>query len=128
MDNHPALIAFAPIDGGPAVGFLSSVTIAATTSASAVTQLPGSYSTSLTAAPQNVVTFKQIQIANQTSGWIFVNAGTASIAAATVAAGYPVSPGGVVIITVNGTCDYVSVICAVGSSGGSVTFTRGQGL
>lgn len=128
MDGPPSLIAFDPLDAGPTVGLLASVTIAATTSASAMTLLPGSTGITGSTAQQNILFYKQIQVANQTAGWIFINLGTLSAAVATVAAGYPIAPGSVVIVTCGGLQQYVSVICAAGSAGGNVTFTRGQGL
>lgn len=129
MDGPPSLIAFDPLDAGPAVGLLASVTIAATTSASAMTLLPGTTGTMGAGLPQQNVTFyKQVQIANLTAGWVFINLGQSGSAVATVASGYPVAPGAVVVITAGGLQTYASVICAAGSAGGSVIFTRGQGL
>jgi hypothetical protein len=129
MDGPPALIAFDPLDAGPSVGFLASVTISATTSASAMTALPGTTGISGAGLPQeNVCFYKQIQIANLTAGWVFVNFGQSGTAVATVASSYPVAPGAVVVVTAGGLQTYASVICAAGSAGGSVIFTRGQGL
>jgi hypothetical protein len=128
MDGPPSLIAFDPCDAGPLTGLLASLTIAATTTASAMTLLPGSAGATGSTAQENYLFYKQVQVANLTAGWIFLNFGQAGSSVATVAAGYPVAPGAVVVVTVNGLQTYVSVICAVGSSGGSVIFTRGQGL
>lgn len=129
MDGPPSLIAFDPLDAGPSVGFVASVTIAATTTASAMTLMPGTTGVMGAGLPQqNVSFYKQIQIANLTAGWVFVNFGQQGTTVATVAAGYPIAPGSVVIITAGGLQTYASVICAVGSAGGSVIFTRGQGL
>jgi hypothetical protein len=126
MDGPPSQISFAPVDGG-VTGFVNSVTLAATTSAQSIT-LPGSTGTASSPTAAQPVFYKQIQIANQTASWIYVNIGPGAVAAATVAAGYPVAPGAVVVVTINGLSYIASCICAAGSSGGSVTFTRGQGL
>jgi hypothetical protein len=114
--------AFEPIytntgnQGGTPVGTLApSITAAATTSAVGVTF-------------QNPNT-NQIQIANQTSSWAYVNFGIANaVVAATVAASYPVAPGAVVVVTVGTEVNAASVILAAGAAGGSVTFTVGCGL
>ena len=93
----------------------ASVTVAASTSAAA-----GILPTSST---------NQLQIANTTNGWAYVNFGPAgNVTAATVAASYPVAPGGVVVITVDDEVNGVSVILAAGATSGSVTFTCGNGL
>ena len=69
----------------------------------------------------------QIQIANQSASWAFVNFGVVgSIVAATAAASYPVAPGSVVVVSVNSDVNGASVILATGT--GNVTFTRGEGL
>lgn len=92
-----------------------SVTAAATTSSGAVV-LPSP-------------TTEQIQIANQTSAWCYVNLGVAgNVAAATVATSYPVAPGAVVIISVDTEVSGATVILAAGGTAGSVTFTCGSGL
>lgn len=94
-----------------------SVTLAATASSTATAVFPGT----LTNYKQ------QIQIANQAAVWAFVNFGVfGNIAAATVAASYPVAPGAVVVITVDKEVTGATVILATGT--GSVTFTRGEGL
>lgn len=118
--------AFAPLykkASGSTGGTLSpSVTIAATTSAVAGI-LPGNSTGNQS--------FCQIQIANTTNGWAYVNFGNSQVAAvtaATVATGYPVAPGAVVVVSVDGEINVMSVILASGSTGGSVTFTRGEGL
>lgn len=116
--------AFAPIyrpsAGTGTGGLVASVTVAATTSNVASTQFPGSWDGN---------TLQQIQIANLTNGWAFVNFGQVGIvAAATVAAGYPVAPGGVVVVTVPGEVNGATVILAATTTAGSVIFTRGGGL
>lgn len=98
--------------------FLNSTTVAAT--ATAVSgSLPGS-----TTIPNAQ---RQIQIANQSTAWAYVNAGpVGSVVAATVANSYPVAPGAVVVISVPGSAAAVSVILSTGT--GNVIFTRGEGL
>lgn len=96
----------------------ASVTVAASASNAFTTQFPGQLSGNAS---------NQIQIANQTTGWAFVNFGIfGNITAATVAASYPVAPGAVVIISVDGEVSGAAVI--LGSSSGNVIFTRGEGL
>ena len=117
--------AFAPLYA-PGAGviqgtLLPSTTVAASTSAAASTQFSGSNNNGMV----------QIQIANQTNGWAFVNFGNlqiAAVTAATVATGYPVAPGAVVVVSVAGDVNGASVILAAGATAGSVTFTRGEGL
>jgi len=126
MDAQPSLIAFAPLNGG-GTGFITSLTIAATGTASAIVQLPGNTSNAVTAVAAEPLFYKQIQVANQASVWAYVNIGGVGCALATVAHSYPVAPGGVIIMTINGLHTYVSVILDVAGSG-NVIFTRGQGM
>ena len=99
----------------PHGSLFASVTVAATTSAAA-----GILPTTST---------NQVQIANQTAAWAYVNFGTSgNVVAATVAASYPVAPGAVVVVTVDDEVTGVSVILAAGATAGSVTFTCGNGL
>ena len=94
-----------------------SVTIAASTSAAAGL-LPGGGSGAA-----------QIEFTNQTGAWAYVNVGVAgAVVAATVAASYPIAPGGDKVITVASECTGWSVILAAGGTAGSVTATRGNGL
>jgi hypothetical protein len=101
---------------------MPSVTVASTTSAVASTAFPGTTNN----------TQCQIQIANTTASWVFVNFGAVgvgnTVTAATVATGYPVAPGAVVVVSVAPEVNGASVIGAAGSAGGSVVFTRGEGL
>lgn len=95
-----------------------SVTVAASGTHAASTQFPGQ----LTGNGSN-----QIQIANTTTAWAYVNFGIfGNVTAATVAASYPVGPGAVVVITVDGEVSGADVILSTGS--GNVIFTRGEGL
>jgi hypothetical protein len=101
---------------------LASVTVTGTNaSATASAQISG-------ASPD---TNTQIQIANTTNAWAYVNFGVLrlTVTAATVAASYPVAPGAVVAVTVNPEVDAASVI--LGTAPGtatSVIFTRGNGV
>lgn len=97
----------------------ASVTVAASTSAAASGQL-GLTSTN---GPC------QVQIANTTSAWAYVNFGQfGAVTAATVASGYPVAPGAVVVVSVDSEVSGASVILAAGATAGNVIFTRGEGL
>lgn len=108
--KHSALGGVAPFGS-----LFASVTVAASTSAAAGVLMNTSTN--------------QVQIANQTSAWAYVNFGPAgNVTAATVAASYPVAPGGVVVVTVDDEVNGVSVILAAGGTAGSVTFTVGNGL
>jgi hypothetical protein len=115
------IYAFAPLyihSGNAGVGgnLVASVTISATTSAASAA-LP-------------ITSTDQVQIANQTTAWAFVNFGlnTTQITAATVAASYPVAPGAVVVVTLDSEVAAVSCILAAGATAGNVTFTLGNGL
>jgi hypothetical protein len=75
----------------------------------------------------------QIQIANTTTAWAYVNFGVLlggiTVTAATVATGYPVAPGAVVAVTVDKEVNAASVILGAASTGGTtVIFTRGAGV
>ena len=104
-------------------GFAPSVTVATNQStATASTTIPG-------AGPG----FNQLQIANTTSAWAYVNVGVLlggrTVTPATVAASYPVAPGAVVVISVHSEVNAVSVISdAAPSASTSVIITRGEGI
>lgn len=73
--------------------------------------------------------FVQIQIANTTTSWAYVNFGVfGAVTAATVATGYPVAPGSVVVVSVDPEVSGASVILGTAAATGSVIFTRGEGL
>lgn len=101
---------------------LSSVTVTANnSSATASTAIPG-------VTPN---TNTQIQIANKSTSWAHVNFGVLrlTVTEATVATGYPVAPGAVVVVTVDPEVDGASVILDAASTGSSdVIFTRGGGV
>lgn len=99
-----------------------STTVTASTTAAASAQFAGNNDNN---------GYCQIQIANKTSAWAHVNFGdltVAAVTAATVAAGYPVAPGGVVIVTLPPSMNAASVILDAAPSGSAaVVFTRGIG-
>jgi hypothetical protein len=117
--------AFAPLYGPSAAAgttgtkgsFLTSTTVAGSGTAATSTQFSGSGSGRY-----------QLQIANTSAVWAYVNVGNLGLGltAATVAASYPVAPGGVVVISVDAEVNAASVILA--SSTGNVVFTVGEGL
>lgn len=97
-----------------------SVTLAASVASQATVVFPGS-----------VTNYKQqVQIANKTTAWAHVNFGVfGNIAAATVAASYPVAPGAVVVVTVDKEVSGATVILdAAPGTATSVVFSRGEGL
>lgn len=98
--------------GGYAGSLQNSVTVAASTVAAASARIPFGG--------------EQIQIANTSTAWAFVNFGVlGAVVAATAAASYPVAPGTVVVVTVDTEVSGASVILATGT--GDVIFTRGRG-
>ena len=114
------------VQGGPstvAAGTLvASVTVAAGVAATASTVFPGTTQNS----------YNQIQIANKTSVWVHVNFGVLlggqTVTAPTLAASYPVAPGGVAVVTVDPEVNAASVISdGAPASSTSVIFTRGCG-
>jgi hypothetical protein len=117
METRAIAPLYAPSTGTTAGTLLPSVTVSATTTATASTIFPGTL--------QNQIV--QIQIANQSGQWAFVNFGVfGAVVAATVAASYPVGPGAVVTVSVASEVNGASVILGTGT--GAVTFTRGEGL
>lgn len=109
---------YGPVAGTNQSSLQPSTTLAATAAAAPTTQFSGQLDGN---------TQLQIQIANQSSAWAFVNFGRfGAVTAATVAASYPVAPGAVVVVTVAAEVSGASVILATGN--GNVTFTRGSGL
>lgn len=71
----------------------------------------------------------QIQIANLSTSWAYVSFGVfGSIAAATVAASYPVAPSSVVVVSVDEEVSGASVILGTAAATGNVIFTRGEGI
>jgi hypothetical protein len=121
--------AFAPLytpNQGNAVGTLApSTTVAAGVAAVASTAFSGN-----SQAPNYQ---QQIQIANTTTAWAYINFGVLSasqaVPPATVASSYLVAPGAVVVVTVDKEVNAASVI--LGTAPGTntaVVFTRGEGL
>lgn len=116
--------AFEPLYG-PTTGLTAGTLLPSTTIAASVAAATNAAPFSGTTQNQ----FVQLQIANQTTAWAFVNFGiVGAVVAATVAASYPVAPGAVVIVTVASEVTAASVILAAGGTAGPVTFTRGKGL
>jgi hypothetical protein len=121
-DTKPFQPLYGPNAGSAAGSFLSSLTITGSNSVAASAALPG---------PASGSDLNQIQIANTTTAWAYVNVGrnTTEIVAATVAASFPVAPGVSRTITVNSEVAAVSVI--MGTAPGTntaVIFTRGTGI
>jgi hypothetical protein len=122
-DQRPFGPLYGPNAGSAAGSFLASLTVTGSNSAAASGALPGS-----TTGNSDL---NQIQIANTTTAWAYVNVGrnTTEIVAATVAASFPVAPGVCRTITVNSEVAAVSVI--LGTAPGTntaVIFTRGTGV
>jgi len=97
----------------------ASVTVAASGTAASSTQFPG--------MPSNSIAY-QVQIANLTDKWAFVNFGAFGNVRAATVTDYPVGPGMVQVVTVDPEVSGASVILT-GAAGGStsVIFTRGAG-
>jgi len=96
---------------------MASTTVAASGTAAASTAFAGGVGSG----------FYQLQVANTTSAWAYINLGVVgSLAAATVATGLPVGPGLTKTISVAPEVNGASVILA--SSTGNVIFTRGEGI
>jgi hypothetical protein len=112
------LAAFAPLYQNTTPGFLTSLTVAGGTGSATSGTLPTIPGTGAARSPQ-------LQIANLSTGWAYVNVGPSTVAAATVAASYPVPPGAMVIISIDPNVTTVSVI--MGTAAGNVIFTLGEG-
>lgn len=120
-DDAPFAPEYGPNAGTAAGSFASSVTISGTTSAQSAA-LPGNQT--------GGNGFNQLQIANTTTAWAYVNVGrnTGEIVAATVASSDPIAPGVARTITVNSEVAAVSVILgATPGANTAVIFTRGRG-
>lgn len=113
---------YGPSSGSAQGSLYPSVTVIGAATATPSTRLPGAANSGTT----------QIQIANITNQWAYVNFGNldiGTVTAATVAASYPVAPGTVVVVTVGDDVNGASVI--LGGAPGtatSVIFTRGSGM
>ncbi len=110
---------YAPSVGTTGGKLLSSVTVTASATHAASAQL----------APGNGG-FYQLQIANTTTQWAYVQLGLfGSVTASTVATGYPVAPGAVVVISISPEVTGADVI--LGGAPGAATgviFTLGEGI
>lgn len=123
METRAFAPLYAPTTGTSQGTLAASTTVTASAAAAASTQFSGgAYSSG----------FCQIQIANTTNQWAYCNFGNlnvAAVTAATVATGYPVAPGTVVVVSVASEVNGASVI--LGAAPGAATaviFTRGEGL
>ena len=97
---------------------LASVTVAASGTAAASTVFPGTTLNNL----------NQIQIANLTDKWAFVNFGVFGNVRAATLTDFPVGPGAVQVCTVAPEVTGASVILTAAAGGStSVIFTRGSG-
>lgn len=71
----------------------------------------------------------QIQIANISSSWAWVNFGVfGNVAAAAAGISYPVAPGAVVVVSVDPEVTGASVVLQTAAATGNMAFTRGEGL
>lgn len=115
----PLYIRDKSVNGIVSNGLVKSLDIAASTTASVATSLPG-------ASANN--TECQIQIANrQGTGWAWVQFGVSNDCPLAVAGQcYPVAPNGVVVVTVDSEVNSVSVVLDT-SATGNVNFCRGEG-
>lgn len=117
--------AFEPLytpNAGNATGTLAPSTTITASVAAATNAAPFSGST---------VNYKaQIQIANTTTAWAYVNFGVfGNVTPATVAAGLPVAPGVTRTVTVDKEVTAASVILGIApGTNTAVIFTRGEGL
>lgn len=122
--------AFAPLYRNTAV-LGSTVTAGTLASSVTVTGTNAAATASAQISGASPDTNTQIQIANTTNQWAYVNFGVLrlTVTAATVAASYPVAPGAVVVVTVAPEVDAASVILgAAPGTDTSVIFTRGNGV
>lgn len=122
-DQRPFQPLYGPNSGGGAGSLIASTTVTGSNTAAASGVLPGN-----TTGNSDL---NQIQIANTTTSWAYVNfsRNTTEEVAATVAASFPVAPGVTRTVTVNSEVAAVSVI--LGTAPGTntaVIFTRGAGI
>jgi hypothetical protein len=107
--------AFAPLN--TTTGLANSVTIAATNASATTGTLPTARSGT-----------NCLRVSNLTSAWAYLNIGTSTLTAATVANSMPVAPGAVEVFTIDASATTVSCILAAGGASGSVTLTVGEGV
>jgi hypothetical protein len=122
-DQRPFAPLYGPNSGSGAGSLIASTTVTATNASATAGVLPGN-----TTGNSDL---NQIQIANTTTSWAYVNfsRNTTEEVAATVASGFPVAPGVTRTVTVNSEVAAVSVI--LGTAPGTntaVIFTRGAGV
>lgn len=112
-----------PVGGGLAVAtagtLVASTTVIGVDTATASAKFPGTDNNN----------YCQIQIANLSTSWTYVNFGVfGNVTAATVSASYPVAPGSVVVVSVDKEVSGCSVIHGTAAATGNVIFTRGEGI
>ena len=108
------------------------VTTAGTLSPSTTVAAVDTATASAKFAGTNDNNYVQIQIANNTTltaSWAYVNFGVfGNITPATVATGYPVAPGAVVVVSVDKEVTGASVIMGTSGATANIIFTRGEGI
>jgi len=111
---------YTPTIPGTSTGTLRASAFMGTTDAAAASpKFPGS-------DPNN---FTQIQIANMSTSWAWVNFGVfGAVTPAVLGVGYPVAPGAVVVVSVDPEVSGASVILQTAAATGNMAFTRGGGL
>ena len=115
--------AFSPLFGntGPTgIELTAPAVVAASTTTSAATLLPGN--------PSGDGSNPVIRIENTTNGWAFCNFGDANVGAATLNNGVGVPPGSFSIVSLQPSTAYVTVILNTGATAGNVRFLRGNGI
>jgi hypothetical protein len=120
METRAFFPLYGPVQGAGFGSLLPSTTIAASVAAA-------TNAAAFSGTTQNQ--YVQLQIANQTGAWAFLNFGVfGNVTAATVATGFPVAPGAVIVVSVAPEVTAASVILAAGATAGNVTITRGEGV
>lgn len=117
---YPMYLRSSQTAGATTAGTLApSTTVAAVDTATASARFPGTDNNN----------YVQMQIANLSTSWAYVNFGIfGNVTAATVATGYPVAPGTVVVVSVDKEVAGSSVILGTAAATGNVIFTRGEGI
>jgi len=73
--------------------------------------------------------FTQIQIANISTSWAWVNFGVfGAVTPAQAGVGYPVAPGAVVVVSVHPEVSGASAVLQTAAATGNMAFTRGEGV
>lgn len=101
-----------------AIEYVAPVTIAATTTASAVTQLPAGDPSSQ----------PNIRVENQSTSWVICNFGDGAQGSATLTNGIGIPPNTARTVTLAPSSNSVSVILVTAAATGPVRFLRGIGI